>query len=172
MNPFAQRKEVTMNDTTATTATAERVWKKYRPRMGVSIKDERGKSLHLVYVDDDTPIKDSKHEHFFLPQKLCTYDAFAEYDRYDRVYRAGDLSAVTLPDNFEIRLWNKVDGERTVNPARMVELGILEPYSEDDYANEEKAKERARAKRSSRREHTPEPLEPVASVEIPEELRR
>ena len=164
MNPFAQRKEVTMNDETATTATAERVWKKYYAGAFTFGKDERGKALHCI-----TEIE-RKTYHFYLPLKLVeSHLGFESGLSNDCIYI---IDSVTMPDNFEVRLWNKDDGERTVNPAELVKLDVLVPYTEEAYANEEKAKERARAKRSSRREHTPETLEPVASVEIPEELRR
>lgn len=154
-----------MNDTPNTaTSTAERVWKKYYAGAFTYGKDERGKALHCI-----TEIKEEKY-HFYLPLKLVESHLGFDGGLADGCIHI--IDSVTLPDNFEVRLWNKKEGERSVNPAELCELDVIFPFREEDYEHEEKAKERARAKKSSRREHTPEPLEPVEHVDIPAELTR
>ena len=153
-----------MNDETATKP-AERVWKKYWAGAFTYGKGERGKALHCVTEIEHEPY------HFYLPLKLVKSHLGFEPGLADGCLDI--IDSVTLPDNFEIRLWNKTKGERTVNPAELVKLDVLLPYTEEAYANEENAKAQPRAKKSSsRREHTPEPLEPVAHVDIPAELMR
>lgn len=153
-----------MNDETATVKPAERVWKKYWAGAFTYGKGNRGKALHCVTEIEQKPY------HFYLPLKLV--ESHLGFDSGLAEGCLDIIDSVTLPDNFDVRLWNKDNGERTVSPAELVKLDVLVPYTEEAYANTEKAKAQPRSKKSSRREHTPEPLEPVANVDIPVELTR